>query len=442
MLADPAAKTRLNSWKEVAAFFGKAERTVMRWESERGLPVHRLPGEAGSSVYADIAELQAWLRGPAATAVPAIRTDLVTAEARPAASRLQKRLFAAGIASILCLVLATVMVRSVPRASAPPAPAAKALYIRALQDWAERNPPALNRAVEGFSAALQIDAGYAEAYVGLANSYILLREFAVMPSGQAYDLAKAAATRAIALKPALAGAHAALGFALLYGEWRFGEGLAEFEQALRLEPDNPGLQHWYATALMAVGHHNAALAHIERALELSPGAHEIQADRGVILFSQGRYAEARALLTRLAADNPDFLSPHAYLALVALFTGDDETYLREEAMRARLLRDAQGIAMARVVQAGYNAGGHAGMLHALIQARLAALADGTGSASSIAWAYAAAGDGKHTLTYLGRALDRRDDNAFSVINNTVFCNLLGDTALAKLRARLALPAPN
>jgi len=35
---------RLDSWKEIAAFFGRAERTVKRWEAARGLPVHRLPG--------------------------------------------------------------------------------------------------------------------------------------------------------------------------------------------------------------------------------------------------------------------------------------------------------------------------------------------------------------------------------------------------------------
>ena len=33
---------RLVSWKEIAAFLDRAERTVKRWERERGLPVHRI----------------------------------------------------------------------------------------------------------------------------------------------------------------------------------------------------------------------------------------------------------------------------------------------------------------------------------------------------------------------------------------------------------------
>jgi hypothetical protein len=31
---------RLDSWKEIASFFDRDERTVKRWEKEKGLPVH------------------------------------------------------------------------------------------------------------------------------------------------------------------------------------------------------------------------------------------------------------------------------------------------------------------------------------------------------------------------------------------------------------------
>jgi TolB-like protein len=61
---DPLAAKRLDSWKEIAAFFGRAERTVKRWEIERGLPVHRLPGSGRGSVFAYSDELAAWLKGP------------------------------------------------------------------------------------------------------------------------------------------------------------------------------------------------------------------------------------------------------------------------------------------------------------------------------------------------------------------------------------------
>ena len=57
------AGKRLDSWKEIAAFLGRAERTVKRWETERGLPVHRVPGDGRSAVFAYSDELADWLKG-------------------------------------------------------------------------------------------------------------------------------------------------------------------------------------------------------------------------------------------------------------------------------------------------------------------------------------------------------------------------------------------
>ena len=58
------AKKRLDSWKEIAAFFDRDERTVKRWEKERGLPVYRVPGSARGGVFAYAEELAEWLKAP------------------------------------------------------------------------------------------------------------------------------------------------------------------------------------------------------------------------------------------------------------------------------------------------------------------------------------------------------------------------------------------
>jgi TolB-like protein len=51
---------RLDSWKEIAAYLKRCERTVRRWEEHECLPVHRLAHDKRSSVYAYRAELDAW----------------------------------------------------------------------------------------------------------------------------------------------------------------------------------------------------------------------------------------------------------------------------------------------------------------------------------------------------------------------------------------------
>src|ERR1700685_322211 len=68
MSDSPARHTtdhRLDSWKEIAVFFGRDERTVRRWEKERGLPAHRVPGGGRGGVFAYTDELRESLKGRA-----------------------------------------------------------------------------------------------------------------------------------------------------------------------------------------------------------------------------------------------------------------------------------------------------------------------------------------------------------------------------------------
>jgi serine/threonine-protein kinase len=50
----------LDSWKAIAGYLRRTEKTARRWEQHEGLPVHRLPHHDRSSVYAFKSELVAW----------------------------------------------------------------------------------------------------------------------------------------------------------------------------------------------------------------------------------------------------------------------------------------------------------------------------------------------------------------------------------------------
>ena len=53
---------RLLGWKAIGQFLGCTERTARRWEADRALPVHRVPGRSRSSVWASPDELNRWLQ--------------------------------------------------------------------------------------------------------------------------------------------------------------------------------------------------------------------------------------------------------------------------------------------------------------------------------------------------------------------------------------------
>jgi Tol biopolymer transport system component len=84
--AQPQSQGRslhLGSWKEIAAYLKRGERTARRWEQAEGLPVHRHVHEKAASVYAYSGELDAWVQS---------RGAKTQAEAAEGAPRSQSRL--------------------------------------------------------------------------------------------------------------------------------------------------------------------------------------------------------------------------------------------------------------------------------------------------------------------------------------------------------------
>lgn len=56
-------RQRLDSWGEIAQYLRRDIRTVKRWEKEKGLPVHRLPGGKRQVVFAYRDEIDLWASG-------------------------------------------------------------------------------------------------------------------------------------------------------------------------------------------------------------------------------------------------------------------------------------------------------------------------------------------------------------------------------------------
>src|SRR5260370_4905876 len=58
----PLPGKKLDSWGEIASYLGREVRTVQRWETTEGLPVHRHEHKKKSTVYSYAGELDAWIK--------------------------------------------------------------------------------------------------------------------------------------------------------------------------------------------------------------------------------------------------------------------------------------------------------------------------------------------------------------------------------------------
>ena len=236
---------------------------------------------------------------------------------------------------------------------------AEDLYLKGRFYWNQRTPESLNRAVDAFTQAIVHDPNYADAYMGLADCYNLMREYSVLSDTEAYDRAFAAARKAVELDESSSEAHASLAFVLFYGKWDVQGADREYRRAIALDPNNVKAHHWYATFSNSLRMRQRALEQIEIARRLDPNSRSVLADKGILLVDAGQQAEGGRLLKQLEAAEPDFLSPHRYLKIEYLNEGDYPAYLMELRSEAQLQKNDSYFKIADAAQQGYAAGGAA-----------------------------------------------------------------------------------
>jgi len=316
---------------------------------------------------------------------------------------------------------------------------AEDFYLKGRFYWNERTPDSLNKAVDFFTQSIVHDPNYAPAYVGLADCYNLLREYSVMPSTEAYPRALAAAKKATEIDDSSSEAHASLAFVSFFGMWDFPTADHEFRRAIELDPNNGIAHHWYATTLGALARYPEAIAEIERSQALDPASKSILADKGRILWMAGRHEEAMTLLKQMEAAEPGFMSPHRYLKMSYLESGDYRDYLIEMKHEALLMRDRSELAIAEAAGKGFASGGGQGLLRSQLQEQKKFYAMGQYSPFLIAETCARLGDKAAAEQYLEAAYAKRVDEIPNLVTDPAFKSMRGEAAFRQLVAKTGLP---
>ncbi len=138
------------------------------------------------------------------------------------------------------------------------------LYLKGRHHWNRWTEDGFYKAIEYFQQAVEKDPGYALAYTGLADSYVLLGWNSYLPPKDAFPKGKMAAMRALRLDPDLGEAHTPLAAVLWLHDWQWPEAQMEFERSLALNPAHPTANHWYAEYLMTMGRHDRSYREDEK----------------------------------------------------------------------------------------------------------------------------------------------------------------------------------
>jgi len=162
----------------------------------------------------------------------------------------------------------------------------------------ERTQAALNAAKDQFEKAIASDPSNAAAYSGLADTRILLSDYAGADWPEALEASQRLATRAIELDPDLAEAHASLAL-VLESLGQMGEAEREFALAVSLNPSSATTRHWYAILLENRGRPEEALRQAMFAQELDPLSSVNFGQPAILLTWLGRFEEAKAQIEKL-----------------------------------------------------------------------------------------------------------------------------------------------
>jgi len=304
-------------------------------------------------------------------------------------------------------------------------------YLQGHFHFQRRNLEDYRKAVSYFDQAIRLDPDYALAYAERSEAWTFIGDL----TGQrepAWSKARSDAEKAVAIAPALAEAHAALGWVRFFIDWKFAEGLSELKRAKELSPANPTANDLLARVIVYLGRVDEAERQARHAVELDPLSVIAQGNLARVLLFAGKLDEADAAARKAADLQPASASSHRWQVVVAVLRGDRETALREAQLEPDEGYRRFELALAQQLQGDR-------------QAADAALADLIANGRDqlpyqIAEVYAVRGETDKAFEWLQIAFDDHDTGTLALLVDPLLRGLRDDPRYKNLLAKLGLPA--
>ena len=316
-------------------------------------------------------------------------------------------------------------------------PEAHELYLRGRYFWNKRSRDGFLRAIEYFQQAIARSPNYAQAYAGLADSYILLGPNDILPANEVYPKAKAAASKALEIDNLMAEPHASLGFVKLLYDWNPSDAELEFRRSIELDANYPTGHHWYAYDLAAMGRMDEALREIRRAQELDPFSLIINTDVVQILFFARRYDEAIVQCQKTIDLDAHFGQAYWYQGLIyeqrGMFDQAIDAFLKQRSQSLPNLTEEA------TIRSAYRLSGMSGFWRMRLQSVEQQATKDYVSAYTLAVIYSRLGDRENALKELHKSYDNRYPSMIFIKYEPTFDGIRSDPRYAELVHQIFTP---
>jgi serine/threonine protein kinase/tetratricopeptide (TPR) repeat protein len=316
-------------------------------------------------------------------------------------------------------------------------PVAYGLYLKGRYFWNKRSEEDIKKAMSLFKQATQADSGYAPAYAGLADCYIILAYYDILPPKEAFPAAKAAAEKAIGFDASLAEAHTSLASVALYYDWDWQDAEREFKNAIKFNPGYSTAYQWYAEYLAFMGKYDESICMGKRSMELDPLSPIVASNLAGFYWAGGQYDTAIEEYRKALEMDSNLGVARIYLGL---------TYAMAERYDEAIAELQMGIDLSGgddsphqgILGAIYGLAGRIDRGQQLLNRVIALSKTKYISPFQIATSYLALGQKELAFKWLDRAYAERDHWMVSVKVNPMFRSLRTDARFIELLRKMKL----
>ena len=227
-----------------------------------------------------------------------------------------------------------------PSGGRQPALEAYTMLLKGRHFWNQVSQAGMQSALREFTRAISLYPDYAPPYAALADAYLKITFWGVIPPREGILKARQAALEAVRLDPKLADAYAFLGISACLYDWNWEEGSRLLRKAIELQPSNMQALSYCALQHIFRAEFDEARICVEKSSELDPVSPWSYRNQSWYFYYQRQYGPAAEAMQSALALDPQFREGQFSLAY---------SYLRQG-------RHADAIALLQALPEGpYNA---------------------------------------------------------------------------------------
>jgi len=309
------------------------------------------------------------------------------------------------------------------------------LYLKGRNFWNKRTEDGLQKGIEFFQQAIDIDPGYAPAYAGMADCYNMLVVYGIRRPKDGFPKAKEAALKALETDETLAEAHAALAFIKFRWDRDRIEAEREFQQAIRRKPSYAPAHQWYSSYLAALERFDEAIAEANRTEGLEPLSSTASPHLGWILHLSGQNDQAIKQCSKILDLDPNSFPARRYRGLAYEQKG---MYREAIAEFQKGLQISGSPLMLALLGHAYAASGNRGEAQKVLRELDELQNQRYVSPYTLAAIYAGMSEKDQAFKWLEKAYEERDIWLMNLKVDPVFSKLRSDRRFPDLLTRAGL----